>query len=68
MDGIIAPRRFNMALVGLLGVLGLGMAVVGIFSVMSGVVVERRHEIGVRLALGASPAGITGRVSWGRRR
>jgi len=62
MDRLIAQRRFNMAVLGLFGVLGLVIAAVGIYGVMAYVVAQRTNEIGVRMALGATRADVVSMV------
>jgi putative ABC transport system permease protein len=58
----VARQRFSMTLVGLFAVLAMLLSAVGIFSVMSSLVAQRTHEIGVRLALGARPRDILSMV------
>jgi hypothetical protein len=51
-----ASRRFVLTLVTAFTGVALVLAVVGLYGVMAYAVVQRRHEFGIRLALGATPA------------
>jgi len=58
VDRAVSPRRFFMLLVAAFAGLGLVLATLGIYGVISYGVTRQRPEIGIRMALGAS----TGRV------
>ena len=59
LDNEYATPRFNMVLLSIFAALGLSLAVIGVYGVMSASVAQERQEIGVRLALGAEPGAIS---------
>jgi putative ABC transport system permease protein len=55
LDPQARPWTAGAGLLSLFGVLALVLATIGIFAAVSSEVASRRHELGVRLALGAGP-------------
>jgi putative ABC transport system permease protein len=64
LRGAVAQTRFNTLLLTLLGTIGLVLAAVGIYGVVSYFVNLRTHEIGVRVALGARPRDVVRLMTW----
>jgi predicted permease len=54
----LARQRFSASMLGAFAIFGLVLAVVGIYGVMSYLVSQSVHDIGLRVALGAQPANI----------
>jgi predicted permease len=62
MAVVDAGNRTLTRLMGFFGALAMFLGVIGIYGVMSDLVSQRTHEIGIRTALGASPPQVMGMI------
>ncbi len=60
IDDTLVRERLLASVASLFGALSLLLAALGLYGIMSYAVVQRRREIGVRMALGAAPKTIIG--------
>jgi putative ABC transport system permease protein len=58
----VSPQRFNMLVLSVFAGIGLLLAAIGIYGVLSYAVTRRVHEIGIRVALGAQRGQIVGLI------
>jgi putative ABC transport system permease protein len=64
MAGTVAQPRFQMTLLMIFASIAVALAAVGVYGIMAYTVSQRTPEIGVRMAVGASPNQVIAMVVW----
>ena len=60
----VGDQRMHMSLLGVFAAIGLGLALIGVYGVVSYSVARRTKEFGVRMALGAGPSDVLRMILW----